>query len=225
MAKTILILAAMQGEIQGLLDKYPTQKLLGGRAKFRAFRFEKGDSHIVVVSSPIDRGCEVDSVGAQPAAAMTLWAIEKFDPDLVINAGTAGGFKDSSKIGDVHQVMTVEYLDRFIPLGDFEPYSIGHEVLDPFHGATLFTSNRLLTSEEEIVKMKKEAIFAPVKDMEGAAIVQIARWYQKEIVLLKAITDLIDESDATPEQFEKNFNLATKNLVVELEKLLEEESA
>ena len=36
---------------------------------------------------------DVDNVGTVPSAVLTYAAIEAFKPDIIINAGTAGGFK------------------------------------------------------------------------------------------------------------------------------------
>ena len=208
----------MQEEINDLTNHFEIEIHKKNKAGFRVYSFNKKNTKVVVVSPPIDGDCKVDSVGSQAAAATTVWAIEKFSPDLIINAGTAGGFKDSSVIGDVHFCHSVEYLDRFIPLGDFEPYSIGFFVINPFEGGSLFTSNKLLTTKEEIEKIKSKPMCFPIiKDMEGAAIAQVANWYGVEVDFIKSITDLIDiNEENTQQQFQDNFNLATHNLVIEL---------
>ena len=68
-------------------------------------------------------------VGTTPAAISTYIAINSYKPDLVINAGTAGGFaRVGGKVGDVYVCNNFTHHDRRIAIPGFEKYGRGHHV-------------------------------------------------------------------------------------------------
>ena len=74
---------------------------------------------IVVVVAPFATAYGVDSVGTTPAAVAVALALERFAPDLVINAGTCGGLKKFSpelQVGDTFLCTEFCTHDRRIPL-------------------------------------------------------------------------------------------------------------
>lgn len=76
----------------------------------------------------------VDNVGTVPAALATYVALLKLnnDVDLLINAGTAGGFqRKGARIGDVFLTTAVSHHDRRIAIPGFTSYGIGR--LDSNH--------------------------------------------------------------------------------------------
>ncbi|GAY65339.1 hypothetical protein CUMW_240370, partial [Citrus unshiu] len=69
---------------------------------------------------------EVDSVGTISASLVTYASIQALKPDLIINAGTAGGFKaKGASIGDVFLISDVAFHDRRIPIPVFDLYGVG----------------------------------------------------------------------------------------------------
>jgi 5'-methylthioadenosine nucleosidase len=71
----------------------------------------------------------VDLVGTSPAALTTFLAVNQVQPDLIINAGTAGGFKaKGAAIGDAFVSTNVRHHDRRIPIPGFTEYGIGSHV-------------------------------------------------------------------------------------------------
>ena len=61
------------------------------------------------------------------AALSTFAAINELHPDVVINAGTAGGFKrQGGNIGDAYIGTHFRHHDRRIPIPGFTEYGIGH---------------------------------------------------------------------------------------------------
>ena len=60
---------------------------------------------------------KVDNVGTVPAAVAAYLAVQTVKPDLLINAGTAGGFKArGAGIGDIYISNKTVNHDRRIPL-------------------------------------------------------------------------------------------------------------
>ena len=65
----------------------------------------------------------VANVGTTPAALTAYLAITSLNPDIVINAGTAGGFQaKGGVVGDVYVSTTLKHHDRRIPIPGFTEY-------------------------------------------------------------------------------------------------------
>lgn len=74
----------------------------------------------------------VDNVGTVPAALSTFLAISQLKPDLIINAGTAGGFqKKGAAIGDRYICTHMKNHDRRIPIPGFTEYGTGGHTAHP----------------------------------------------------------------------------------------------
>jgi len=70
---------------------------------------------------------KVDNVGTCAATITTLLSVQLFKPDVIINAGTAGGFKSKGgNIGDVYLCSNSKFHDRRIPIPGFTEYGIGN---------------------------------------------------------------------------------------------------
>jgi 5'-methylthioadenosine nucleosidase len=69
----------------------------------------------------------VDSVGTVPAALAAYAVLTTLKPDLLLNAGTAGGFRSrGGSIGDVYVATAARHHDRRIEMPVFDEYGIWH---------------------------------------------------------------------------------------------------
>jgi 5'-methylthioadenosine nucleosidase len=174
--------------------------------------------HIVVPGK--DKTLGVDSVGTVPSSLLTYAAAVALQPDLIINAGTAGGFQaKGAAIGDVYIATEFANHDRRIPIPVFDEYGVGTMPAFPMdnlikdlnlkHGK-LSTGNSLdMTSQdEEHIKAND----ATVKDMEGAAVAYVADLLAIPVISLKAVTDIVDGTKPTVEEFLENMSLAASAL-------------
>ncbi|KAK2984381.1 hypothetical protein RJ640_002767 [Escallonia rubra] len=133
------------------------------------------DMTINVIWLGQDRVLGVNSVGTVSASLVTYASIQALQPDLIINAGTAGGFKAKGAcIGDVFLASDVAFHDRRIPIPVFDLYGVGLR-------QALSTPNlvkelnlkvgRLSTGDSLDMSAKDEAFIiandATVKDMEA----------------------------------------------------------
>ncbi|CAN1259506.1 5'-methylthioadenosine/S-adenosylhomocysteine nucleosidase [Linum perenne] len=166
-------------------------------------------------------GLGVDSVGTVSVALLSYAAIQAFKPDLIINAGTSGGFKaKGAGVGDVYLVSNVAFHDRRIPIPICELYGVGSRKL-------LSTPNlvkelhlkvgKLSTGDSLDMSPRDEASItandAVVKDMEGAAVAYVAELLQAPAILVKAVTDIVDGGDKpTAEEFLQNLAAVTAKL-------------
>jgi len=173
----------------------------------------------------------VDNCGTVPAALASFLALEKArDADLLINAGTAGGFqRKGAAIGDVFVTSATAHHDRRIPIPEFVPYGIGklEAKINPAKLAAehnwklgvCTTGNSLDKTEEDDKHML--ANDASVKDMEAAAIAWTCELHQTPFMGIKVVTDICDGHIATQDEFLANLQAASKSLQEALPQVLE----
>lgn len=219
----ILLVMAMHQEANPIIEHFQLQaqstdtqlatRLLSGRAK---------QIDVMLVLSGTDKDYGVESIGTIPAALNTFWGIEQFNPDLILNAGTAGGFsKLGAEIGDVYLSKEVfQFHDRRINLGnDFYQYGKGlYPSFDTDAFATVLglKQGKITTGDSfEMNASDAEVILengGAIKEMEAAGIAYVASRYGIPMMAIKAVTDLVDTDAPENEQFIKNLTLASENL-------------
>lgn len=204
---------------------------------FHAFKGKHGACNVTVVTNGKDEVHEtgVDNVGTVPAAMANFLALQNLpDTDILINAGTCGGFRrKGAEIGDVFVVTAVAHHDRRIPIPDFVPYGIGK--LDVSNHGNLLkaediaehlgyklgvctTGNSLDKTDEDDKHMM--ANDAAVKDMEAAAIAWSCKLFDTPFVGLKVVTDIVDGEHPTQDEFLANLHTASLSLQQALPKVL-----
>lgn len=160
----------------------------------------------------------VDHIGPQAAILNTASAISQLQPDLIINPGTAGGFVSAGgNIGDVYlSYPMICYHDRRIPLPGFDAYGIGsyycydtREIASSLGLKTgiVSTGSSLDYTQKDLDLIKSYS--GVVKEMEAASIAWVADLYKIPFFAVKSITDLVDNSTPTEEEFLKNLAAAS----------------
>ncbi|XP_017224094.1 5'-methylthioadenosine nucleosidase isoform X2 [Daucus carota subsp. sativus] len=127
---TIAIIMAMQTEALPLIDKFhlslALDSLFPNGVPWVRYHGTYNDLYINIVLPGKDVVLGVDNVGTVCASLITYASIQALQPDLIINAGTAGGFKAKGAcIGDVFLVSEVAFHDRRIPIPLFDLYGVG----------------------------------------------------------------------------------------------------
>lgn len=163
-----------------------------------------------------------DLVGCEAASVATLAAIQKIQPDLIINSGTCGAFKaNGAGIGDVYLGNNVMFHDRRVPgddawgtqaLGNYPTWE-GTKALAEKLGFKLgkVTTGSSLDMQPCDLKIIQEN-HGELKDMEGAAVAFVASLFKIPILFVKSVTDLCDSGAETYEEFSKNLALACQKL-------------
>lgn len=213
---TILIIIAMQTEALPLVNKFQLSQAVDSV-------FPKGvpwvwyhgpykDLNVNIMWPGKDAVLGVDSVGTVSSSLLTYASVQALQPDLIINAGTAGGFKAKGAcIGDVFLVSEVAFHDRRIPIPVFDLYGVGLR-------QTCSTPNILKDLNLKVGKLStgdsldmcpqdESSIIAndaTIKDMEGAAVAYVADLLKVPAVFIKAVTDIIDGDKPTTEEFLEN---------------------
>ncbi|KAG0614754.1 hypothetical protein M758_6G201600 [Ceratodon purpureus] len=223
--KTVMVVIAMQAEalplvetLQLVEDEQATIFPKGAPWKKYSGDLDALNVHVVIPGK--DKSLGVDSVGTVPASLLTYAAGVALQPDLIINAGTAGGFQaKGANIGDVYIATEFANHDRRIPIPVFDKYGVGTMEAIPagklikdlkLKEGKLSTGNSLdmtLQDEEHI-----KANDATVKDMEGAALAYVADLLAIPLISLKAVTDIVDGNKPTVEEFLENMSMAASAL-------------
>ena len=104
------IIGAMEPEVAILKAKLSESKT----REFAGYTFYEGKlngTEVVIVQS---------GIGKVAAALATALLIDKFSPDYVVNTGSAGGFEQSLKVGDIVISNDVRYHDVDITAFGYE---------------------------------------------------------------------------------------------------------
>ncbi|MDX9848425.1 MAG: hypothetical protein RBT74_15695 [Tenuifilaceae bacterium] len=227
-----LLMMAMRDEARPIIQNlslseigplHPSFDMLLYTGTFRGIKLD-------LVLNGVCKQYGVDHIGTQVSSICTLLGIEKLKPSLVINAGTAGGFKSAGAIvGDVYLGHPhVCYHDRRINLPQFREYGLGFY---PTHNGqkiandldlktgVISTGNSLDYSKEDIDVMK--SYNGVVKDMEAAAIAWVTQQFNLPFLAIKAITDIVDGDKPTEEEFIQNLHFASDRLCKQTVRVLD----
>lgn len=219
----VALLFAMQDEALPLIRQLELADKghLSPPMPMRWYDGKLGRLRVDVVVMGADRRFGIDCIGTQPAAVATHIVLDKLDPDLLINAGTCGGFiQRGGAIGKVYLTGGPFYFhDRRIPLAPFEKYADGGwqlcdvdawaDALD-LDQAVVSSGNSLDMNSDDAQRI--EAVGTHAKDMEAASIAWVADQFEKPLCAVKAVTDLVDGEHPTHEEFERNLHTASDAL-------------
>uniref|UniRef100_A0A7S0WR43 Nucleoside phosphorylase domain-containing protein n=1 Tax=Pyramimonas obovata TaxID=1411642 RepID=A0A7S0WR43_9CHLO len=231
--ETVLVVIAMEAEAAPFVEHLKLTKdepsLLNTPLPGISYSGTHGSTKVVAVCNGKDAIYGVDSVGTVSAALTTYAAIQAVKPDLVINAGTCGGFKaKGGAIGDVYLSSAFKNHDRRIPLPGFEAfgtYAVESPACPKLVAAAglkvgvVSTGNSLDCTPTDAEVMKEND--ASVKEMEGAAIAQVAKMFGIPIIGIKSVTDIVDGDRPTGEEFMENLGAAAKALQDKLPKVID----
>lgn len=222
--QSIALIIAMQSEAQPIIDALalaPKNHPFPAAIPFKLYSGKVEETEINLLVSGSDQKLGVDNVATVPAALMAYLAIEHLNPDVIVNAGTAGGIGEKGcAIGDVY-LSTGHFCfhHRRIPIPGYKEYGEGRypaydtsdiaKILGLKTGA-ISSGDSLDMLDEDFQAMKKSG--AIIKEMEAAAIAWVCQTMGTPLIAVKAITDLIDHPAATEEQFIKNLSMAVNEL-------------
>lgn len=231
--KTIAVIIAMKAEAAPLVEHLGLKKAepspFPGPIPAEVFSGAVGDATVHVCCNGEAKGFGVDSVGTVPAALTAYQICEHLKPDLLINAGTAGGFKAmGGAIGDVYLATAFKNHDRRIPIPGFDAYGVGHADAAPcpalrlatgFKPGVVSTGNSLDAPDVDVESLKKNE--ASVKEMEAAGIAHVCAMFDVPLLAVKAITDIVDGDKPTQDEFLENLGAAAKALQGAVPKVIE----
>lgn len=184
--------------------------------------YSNSDKSLIISLNGKSKEHGVDNIGSQAAAINAFVIINNFQPELIINCGTAGGFsKKNANIGDVFIAdKKVCYHDRRIPIpGGYEEYGLGnYKVINSdlisqkfnLKQGVISTGDSFDISEADKRIMQQNNV--EVKEMEAAAIAWVCSLYNVDFTAIKAITDFVDLPEKTSKDFLSNLEIASNKL-------------
>ncbi|OGT64247.1 MAG: hypothetical protein A3J38_07265 [Gammaproteobacteria bacterium RIFCSPHIGHO2_12_FULL_45_9] len=186
-------------------------------------------SSVYLVVNGVDPVHHVARVGTTPAALVAYEVIQKLQPQLIISAGTAGGFAERGvEIGQVYLGERIICHDRYIPLNAaYEAYAKGnYPCIDTralaaklnLQTAVISSCNSFAISPREAELLAAESVVA--KEMEAAAIAEVAMLHGVGMLAVKTITNLVGFEVNAVGQFEDNFSMALTQLVAALQRMM-----
>jgi len=221
---TIVIIIAMQTEALPLVNKFQLSQDIDSvfpkGVPWVRYHGIYNDLNINIIWPGKDHVSGVDGVGTVSASLVTYASIQALQPDLIINAGTAGGFRAKGAcIGDVFLASDIAFHDRRIPIPVFDLYGVGlrQACLTPKLSKELnLKVGKLSTGDSLDMSPQDEASIiandATIKDMEGAAVAYVADLLKVPVIFIKAVTDIVDGEKPTAEEFLQNLTAVTAAL-------------
>lgn len=219
------IIGAMEPEVAILKDKL-TNSVTIEHAGYKFYQGLLNGSDVVIVQS---------GIGKVAAALATAMLIEKFHPDYIVNTGSAGGFEQSLKVGDIVISSEVRYHDVDVTAFGYEigqlpanPAAyIPHPNLvkaaktaiaslsttDGQNIQTLVglitTGDTFMTKDEDIAKARANFPTMVAVEMEGAAIAHTCHQFNVPFVVIRSMSDIAGKE--SPSSFEAYLETASIN--------------
>lgn len=232
MINTICYVVAMVAEAKPFIEQYGMKEKEGFFAPLPCMLYEgelENGKKLYVVLNGQQNGS--DLVGCEAASIATLSAIQRLNPDVIINSGTCGGFKSNgADIAEVFIGNKAMFHDRRVPGDDawgtqsIGNYSVweGSEAMAKelgFKMGKITTGSSLDMQPCDLEIIQKNG--GELKDMEGAAIGFVCSLFNKPIIYVKSVTDLCDSGAETFEEFSKNLHAACESLRIANQKVIE----
>lgn len=214
------IIGAMEPEVAILKSKL-TDMTSTNHAGYTFFEGQLNGQDVVIVQS---------GIGKVAAALATALLIDKFAPDYVVNTGSAGGFDQSLKVGDIVISSEVRYHDVDVTAFGYEvgqlpanpPAYIPHETLVEAAQASIAkldnintlvglitTGDTFMTKDDDIAKARKNFPTMAAVEMEGAAIAQTCLQFETPFVVIRSMSDIAGKE--SPTSFEAYLETASVN--------------
>lgn len=229
--KTICYIVAMVAEAKPFIDRYGIKKVdnFFSPLPCQLYEGEVEGTRLCVVLNGQMHGS--DLVGCEAASVATTAAIQRLDPDLIINSGTCGAFrKHGAEIAEVYIGNKAMFHDRRVPGDDnWQTQSIGNYNVWPgsetlAHSLGMKMGKVTTGSSLDMQPCDLEVIETnggQLKDMEGAAVAFVCSLFSKPILFVKSVTDLCDSGAETYEEFSRNLGRACETLKAANERIID----
>ncbi|MSR41814.1 MAG: hypothetical protein EXS10_07950 [Phycisphaerales bacterium] len=233
--RSVLLYVAMEAEASGIATALALSAPRSLRASSTAMLRdgEHNGLRIQLVTAGRDALLGVDHIGPVFGALAVARALDTCPADVIINAGTAGGFQSrGGAIGALVIARDVQFHDCRVELPNFDALARAHTRLSLSDAeldaiATLLhasvggvsTGSSLGATSNEIAFFTREKTLA--KEMELAAVAVVARERGVPLLALKSITDLVDQHEPAHEAFVKNLAFASARLARAMPQLLQ----
>ncbi|HFC8543889.1 TPA: 5'-methylthioadenosine/adenosylhomocysteine nucleosidase [Neisseria weaveri] len=223
--ETVAVVGAMEQEIELLKNSLGNLE----EKRFGNFTFYcgmLGGKQVVLALS---------GIGKVNAAVSTALLVGKFNPDCVINTGSAGGLCSGLKVGDVVVGTQIAHHDVDVTAFGYAPGQVprlaarfdsderlvaaAEKASAAFDGAAvhrglIVSGDQFVHSSEKTVAIRKLFEDVRVVEMEAAAIAQTCVQLDVPFVVIRAVSDLADEkADISFEEFLETASVHSADMV------------
>lgn len=222
------IIGAMEPEVAILKAKLSNCETIS-HAGYNFYQGQIDDSDVVIVQS---------GIGKVASALATAILIDKFQPDYVVNTGSAGGFDPSLKVGDIVVSSEVRYHDvdvtafgyeigqlpanpaAFIPHPTLvDAAQVGIEQLSNINAMVglITTGDTFMTKEDDIAKARANFPTMAAVEMEGAAIAHTCHQFNVPFVIVRSLSDIAGiESPTSFDEYLETASVNSSQLVINM---------
>ncbi len=216
----IAVIGAMEQEVEALrLAIEDAQTDIIAKSEFTVGKYAGHD--VILLKS---------GIGKVNAAMSTSILLEKFNPDIVINTGSAGGFDSSLEVGAIvisdevrhHDVDVTAFGYEMGQVPDLPPAFKSDEKLRKLAEATvnelgehqyatgLIATGDSFMSDSERVELVR-GYFPQMKaaEMEAAAVAQVCYQFEVPFVIIRSLSDIAGKESSI--SFEEFLPLAAKH--------------
>ncbi|TDL34468.1 5'-methylthioadenosine/S-adenosylhomocysteine nucleosidase [Jeotgalibacillus sp. S-D1] len=224
----IAIIGAMEEEVSLLRSTITdSKKEIVANSEFTSGRMN--DSEVVLVKS---------GIGKVNAAMTTTILLERYQPDLIINTGSAGGFEASLNVGDVVISTEVRHHDVDVTAFGYEYGQVpqlpaaftAHPLLREIAeqqaasiegiqivSGLIATGDSFMNDPERVAALTDKFTNLQALEMEAAAIAQVAHQYGTPFVIIRSLSDIAGkESDISFDQYLEKAAVNSANLVMDI---------
>ena len=222
------IIGAMEPEVAILKAKLSNCETIS-HAGYNFYQGQIDDSDVVIVQS---------GIGKVASALATAILIDKFQPDYVVNTGSAGGFDPSLKVGDIVVSSEVRYHDVDVTAFGYEigqlpanpaafiPHptlvnaaQVGIEQLSNINAMVglITTGDTFMTKEDDIAKARANFPTMAAVEMEGAAIAHTCHQFNVPFVIVRSLSDIAGiESPTSFDEYLETASVNSSQLVINM---------
>ncbi|MBS9941859.1 5'-methylthioadenosine/S-adenosylhomocysteine nucleosidase [Vibrio alginolyticus] len=224
------IIGAMEQEVTILKQAITNCKTVN-KAGCTFFSGQINDVEVVVLQS---------GIGKVAAAVGTTILLDEYQPDVVINTGSAGGFDSSLNLGDVVISTEVRHHDADVTAFGYEigqmagqpaAFKADDKLMDLAEKALaqmenthavrglICTGDAFICTAERQEFIRKHFPSVIAVEMEASAIAQTCHQFNTPFVVVRAISDVADKE--SPMSFDEFLPLAAKSSSEMVFKMLE----
>lgn len=226
----IAIIGAMDEEV-ALLKKNISGVSEERRANMKLFIGKMFEHEVILLKS---------GIGKVNAALATAIAIERFQPDLLINTGSAGGLNQNLSVGDIvvstevrhHDVDATAFGYEYgqVPqmpaafIADQKLVDLAYRCAGEIPGVKtvkglIATGDSFMSDPRKVARVSENFHDVAAVEMEGAAIAQVAYQYGIPFVVIRSLSDIAGKDSAR--SFEEFLQTAAENSATLIMKMLE----
>lgn len=222
------IIGAMEPEVAILKEKLSNCETIT-HAGYNFYQGQIDNNDVVIVQS---------GIGKVAAALATAILIDKFQPDYVVNTGSAGGFDPSLKVGDIVVSSEIRYHDVDVTAFGYEigqlpsnpaafiPHhtlvsaaQIGIEKLTNINAilGLITTGDTFMTKADDIAKARANFPTMAAVEMEGAAIAHTCHQFNVPFVIVRSLSDIAGiESPTSFDEYLETASVNSSQLVINM---------